>query len=108
MPRLLSCHVTAVFSYTLKTISSFLVDIHSQHQTLMLQNAGFRLQLIDQFAKNRELLKTYQQALHQWRTKRNELDALKQKCEQAALKSQFSVPKNTMTEGIGTVTYIWH
>jgi len=28
-------------------------------------------------------------------------------CEQAALKSSFSVPKNTMTEGIGTVTYIW-
>ncbi len=29
-------------------------------------------------------------------------------CEQAALKSSFSVPKNTMTEGIGAVTYIWH
>ena len=29
-------------------------------------------------------------------------------CEQAALKSRFSVPKNTMTEGIGTITYIWH
>ena len=29
-------------------------------------------------------------------------------CEQAAMKSRFSVPKNTMTEGIGTVTYIWH
>ena len=29
-------------------------------------------------------------------------------CEQAALKSSFSVPKNTMTEGFGTVTYIWH
>ena len=29
-------------------------------------------------------------------------------CEQAALQSRFSVPKNTMTEGIGTVTYIWH
>ena len=29
-------------------------------------------------------------------------------CEQAALKSSFSVPKNTITEGIGTVTYIWH
>ena len=29
-------------------------------------------------------------------------------CEQAALKSSFSVPKTTMTEGIGTVTYIWH
>ena len=29
-------------------------------------------------------------------------------CEEAALKSRFSVPKNTMTEGIGTITYIWH
>ena len=29
-------------------------------------------------------------------------------CEQAALKSSFSVPKNTVTEGIGAVTYIWH
>ena len=29
-------------------------------------------------------------------------------CEEAALKSRFSVPKKTMTEGIGTVTYIWH
>ena len=29
-------------------------------------------------------------------------------CEQAALNSRFSVPKNTMTEGIGTITYIWH
>ena len=86
---------TPVNLNTLKTISSFLVDIHSQHQTLMLQNAGFRLQLIDQFAKNRELLKTYQQALHQWRTKRNELDALKQKCEQAALKYDY----NTFTIG---------
>ena len=29
-------------------------------------------------------------------------------CEEAALKSRFKVPKNTMTEAIGTVTYIWH
>jgi len=28
-------------------------------------------------------------------------------CEQAAMKSSFSVPKNTTTEGIGTITYIW-
>jgi len=29
-------------------------------------------------------------------------------CEQAALKSSFSVPNNTTTDRIGTVTYIWH
>ena len=32
---------------------------------------------------------------------------MRRACEQAALKSSFSVPKNTMTEGIGTVTYTW-
>ena len=86
---------TPVNLTTMKTIASFLVDIHSQHQTLMLQNAGFRLQLIDQFAKNQELVTAYQQALHQWQTKKNELDTLKQKCEQAALKYDY----NTFTIG---------
>ena len=33
---------------------------------------------------------------------------MRRACEQAALRSSFSVPKNTMTEGIGTVTYFWH
>ena len=81
---------TPVNLSTMKTISSFLVDIHSQHQTLMLQNAGFRLQLIDQFAQNHELVSSYQQALHQWRAKKNEFEALKQKCEQAALKYDYN------------------
>ena len=33
---------------------------------------------------------------------------MKRACEQAALKSSFSVPKNTTTQGIGNVTYIWY
>ena len=86
---------TPVNLATMKTIASFLVDIHSQHQTLMLQNAGFRLQLIDQFAQNHELVTAYQQALHQWRTKKGELETLKQKCEEAALKYDY----NTFTIG---------
>ena len=86
---------TPVNLTTMKTIASFLVDIHSQHQTLMLQNAGFRLQLIDQFARNHELVHTYQQALHQWRSKKNELETLKKKCEEAALKYDY----NTFTIG---------
>ena len=82
---------TPVNLSTLKTISSLLVDIHSQHQTLMLQNAGFRLQLLDQFAQNQQLVSDYQQALHLWQTKKNDLDALKQKCEEAALKYDYNL-----------------
>lgn len=86
---------TPVNLATMKAIASFLVDIHSQHQTLMLQNARFRLQLIDQFAQNQELVKSYQQMLHQWRAKKNELETLKKKCEEAALKYDY----NTFTIG---------
>ena len=86
---------TPVNLATMKTIASLLVDIHSQHQTLMLQSASFRLQLIDQFAQNQQLVSDYKQALQQWRTKKNDLDTLKQKCEQAALKYDY----NTFTIG---------
>ena len=81
---------TPVNLSTMKIISSFLVDIHSQHQTLMLQNAGFRLQLLDQFAKNHELVSEYRQALHLWRAKKSDFEVLKQKCEQAALKYDYN------------------
>lgn len=33
---------------------------------------------------------------------------IRRACEEAALKSQFSVPNNTSTEGVGTVTYKWN
>lgn len=33
---------------------------------------------------------------------------VRQACVQAALKSKFSVPEGTKTEGIGSITYIWH
>ena len=32
---------------------------------------------------------------------------MRRACEQAALKSSFSVPLNTTTEGVGTITYKW-
>lgn len=75
---------TPVNLTTLKAISSLLVDIHSQHQTLMLQNAGFRLLLLDQFAQNQELREQYRQVLRQWQEKRAALETLRSKCDEAA------------------------
>ena len=82
---------TPVNLATLKAISSLLVDIHSQHQTLMLQNASFRLQLLDQYAHNHTLVNDYRQALHLWKTKKHDFENLKQKCEQAALKYDYNI-----------------
>jgi len=40
----------------LQSISSRLVDIHSQHQTLLLSDRSFQLSMLDHFAGNTELL----------------------------------------------------
>ena len=82
---------TPVNLITLKAVSSLLVDIHSQHQTLMLQNAGFRLRLIDQFAQNQTVVSQYQQALHEWQSKKAEYEVLKQKCAEEALRYDYNL-----------------
>ena len=81
---------TPVNLATLKAVASLLVDIHSQHQTLMLQNAGFRLRLIDQFAQNQDILWQYQQALHEWQTQKAAYETLKQRCAEAALRYDYN------------------
>ena len=57
----------------------------------MLQNASFRLQLLDQYAHNHTLVNDYRQALHLWKTKKHDFENLKQKCEQAALKYDYNI-----------------
>lgn len=81
---------TPVNLSVLKSIASQLVDIHSQHQTLMLQNADFRLRLLDQFAQNHELVEQYQQSLNQWQTQKKALEELKAKCAEAALRHDYN------------------
>lgn len=44
----------------LASLSSRLVDIHSQHQTLLLSDRSFQMSLLDHFASDRELLLSYQ------------------------------------------------
>lgn len=43
----------------LKTLSEKLIDIHSQHQTLLLNQTNFQLEILDAFAESLELFKNY-------------------------------------------------
>lgn len=43
----------------LKTLSEKLIDIHSQHQTLLLNQTNFQLEIVDAFAQSLELFKSY-------------------------------------------------
>ena len=51
---------TPVSLQTMKEIGSLLVDIHSQHDSLLLTDADFQLRLLDEIAQNNELLADYQ------------------------------------------------
>lgn len=45
----------------LKDLTSRLIDVHSQHQTLLLQETAFQLSVVDSVAKNSSLLEKYRQ-----------------------------------------------
>lgn len=63
----------------LKELGSQLVDIHSQHDSLLLCNPNFQLSLLDDAANNQSLLIDYQKSFKSYTTKKNELDELRQK-----------------------------
>ena len=57
---------TPVSLQTLKEIGSQLVDIHSQHDSLLLTDADFQLHLLDEMAQNQGTLAEYKTAFTQY------------------------------------------
>ena len=49
----------------LKTLSTLLVDLHQQFDTLELNSSDFQQQVLDALADNTELLQQYQELFHQ-------------------------------------------
>ncbi len=50
----------------LKELTSKLIDVHSQHQTLLLRENSFQLSVVDAIAANKSLLKQYKVAYKKW------------------------------------------
>ena len=71
---------TPVTVQQLKELGNQLVDIHSQHDSLLLTNAEFQLKIVDDAANNAPLLTEYQGVYHRFVSLRNELKSL---CEMA-------------------------
>nr|WKN37098.1 DNA repair protein RecN [Tunicatimonas sp. TK19036] len=65
---------TPVRLETLRGIGHLLVDIHSQHDTLLLGDNLYQLELIDAFAANEQEQKSYFQSYQQYRRARQEYD----------------------------------
>jgi DNA repair protein RecN (Recombination protein N) len=73
---------TPVTLNLLKELGDRLIDIHSQHQTLMLNDNSFQLNVIDSFAGTAKLIIDYRQAYSNYRKLTKEFTVLKEKAEQ--------------------------
>ena len=69
---------TPVALQTMKELGSLLVDIHSQHDSLLLTDADFQLRLLDDIAKNGAVLSEYQAEFGNYNTLRRKLNDLKE------------------------------
>ena len=69
---------TPVSLQTMKEIGSQLVDIHSQHDSLLLTDADFQLRLLDEIAQNNGILLDYQRNYLTYNDLKRRLNELKE------------------------------
>ncbi len=66
----------------LKTLSAAIIDIHSQHQNLLLGHEHFLLGMLDTVAGNTVLRERYAASYASWRQAVKALEILRRKCEE--------------------------
>lgn len=67
----------------MKELGEQLIDVHSQHQNLLLNKEGFQLNVLDILAHNETLLNDYHQIYTGWKSLERDLDELILRAEQS-------------------------
>ena len=80
---------TPVTAQQLKELGNQLVDIHSQHDSLLLTNADFQLGIIDNAADNNQLLIDYQSVYHKYVALKKELNSLREMAQKNVAENDF-------------------
>ncbi len=73
----------------LKTLGEQLIDIHSQHQNLLLNSEGFQLNVLDILAHNQNQLDAYQMLYYDWKKAEKELEDLKKSVEKNRIDEDY-------------------
>ena len=60
----------------MKELGELLIDVHSQHQNLLLNKEGFQLNVLDILSHNEEALFAYQHIFGAWKQAQQDLEAL--------------------------------
>lgn len=60
----------------MKELGELLIDVHSQHQNLLLNKEGFQLNVLDILSHNEEALSAYRNIFGEWKQAQQDLEAL--------------------------------
>lgn len=80
---------TPVNLQQLKEIGTSLVDVHSQHQTLKLNESNFQLDLIDAYAGQLEPRASYRKLFQNWKSLKLDLAELEEQEQKARLDHDY-------------------
>ena len=81
---------TPVNLETLRRITGQLMDIHSQHDTLLLGSNEFQLQIVDTYAQNESILRQYHTDFQAYRKATQVLERLKSEAAQLRKESDYN------------------
>ena len=80
---------TPVTLAPLKELSARLIDIHSQHENLLLTDHGFGLKVVDSVAQNVTEREAYSAAFKAYRETQKQLEALKEEAAESAKNADY-------------------
>ncbi|GAB4013006.1 DNA repair protein RecN [Spirosoma migulaei] len=78
---------TPVNLETLRRVTSQMMDIHSQHDSVLLGSNEYQLEIVDTYAQNDALLRSYRSDYQSYRTKKTAYDQLQ--AEASAMRKEF-------------------
>lgn len=82
----------------LSELAAHLVDIHSQHQTLLLSDRQFRLSALDLYAGNKTMLSDYRKAYSSYLHLRSELSSLEDSLKKASDEQAYNSARYSQLE----------
>ncbi len=82
---------TPVKLSSLNKLGGFLIDVHSQHETLSLGNNEYQFQVIDTIAGNEALLLDYRNRFREFKKLNRRLEELKEEQAQAAREYDYNL-----------------
>ncbi|HWY99157.1 MAG TPA: DNA repair protein RecN [Bacteroidia bacterium] len=90
---------TPVTLTQIKALSSKLIDIHSQHENLLLNESGFQLSVVDAYAAHATLLEDYKKQYGRYKSVAKELEfSILQEAEARKERDYLEFQVNEMTE----------